>query len=139
MADINNTIRELVSGQDWKASLDTLIMFVNKPVNYETLQNLRRDFFLVAVREFIKQRHEMSGLEVENTIAKVQDSFKRDGVDLFTFQGLKLPVAQTLVSNTGQASSYYALEEYFQYTLYDACQEKIKSLVMDTIRSLTPF
>jgi len=137
MVDLNGAISDLTSGHDWKPVLDTLTMFANKPVNFQALQDLRQDFFLVAIKDFLKQRHKISSLEIENIIAKVKDRFEQDAIDLYTFQGIKVPV--TLANDSGEAAIYYACEEYFQFTLYDICQGKIRSSVMEAIRSLSPF
>jgi hypothetical protein len=139
MHDIYTLIKDLTSGQDWQVNLDILTAFANKPVNYEALKDLRRESYLTTVRDFVKQRNSISSLEVENAIARVEDRFWGGGIDIYLLQGIKLPQSYTSSPESGEASNYYASEEYFQYALYDICQEKIRTRVIEAIQSLGPF
>lgn len=139
MDDIYTIIKDLTSGPDWQVNLDILTAFANKPANYEALKDLRRESYLITVRDFVKQRNSISSLEVENAIARVEDRFWGGGIDVYLLEGIKLPQSYTRSFESGEASNYYALEEYFQYALYDICQEKIRSRAIEAIQSLGSF
>ena len=69
----------------------------------------------------------------------VEDGFWSGGIDVYLLEGIKLPQSYSRSFESGEASNYYTLEEYSQYALYDICQEKIRSRVIEATQSLGSF
>lgn len=120
-----------MKSSDAEVILDILLVCANKPTNFTHLYEFGYRGLKKTVREYVKSRHNINDLKLENLIETVIREFQGIDINILDFGGKGFGIQ---VSGTVR-DQYVESEKYFQQLLFRFSGDRIIKAITDLSKS----